>query len=103
MTSKALIAKVLETMAQLDVTQSELATACGLSQPHISKVLSFQVKLAPKTERKLTVWLKAARSEGGISKGEAVHALALRLEALRPTKRMQIMELLKAIERFVET
>lgn len=103
MASNPLIKEVLERMAQLDITQSELALACGLSQPHLSKVLSGLVNLAPKTERKLSIWLQSAGDAVEAAPNEIVRSLAARLEKLRPAKRMQIMELLKAVERVIET
>lgn len=103
MGSNPLINEVLGRMAELDVTQAELAAACNLSQPHISKVLSERVTLAEKTKRKLSFWLETAGGVGEASPNDIVRSLAARLETLRPAKRMQIMELLKAVERLVET
>jgi predicted transcriptional regulator len=102
MASNPLINEVLERMRQLDITQSELASACDLSQPHISKVLSGNVNLASKTEGKLSVWLQSAGDTTQATPNEIVRSLAARLERLRPAKRMQIMELLKAVERVIE-
>lgn len=101
MNSSDVIGSVLARMAQLGITQSELASACDLSQPHLSKVLSYQVKLAPKTERKLSAWLESANSTVESTPHDMVRALATRLESARPARRMQIMELLRAVERLV--
>lgn len=103
MGSDSLIDRVQERMRQLDLTQAELATACNLSQPHISKVLSKQVKLAKKTETKLAAWLQFAGDSVEISPNDFVRSLAARLETLRPARRMQIMELLRAVERVIAT
>lgn len=103
MGSSILIDKVEERMRQLDVTQSELASACGFSQPHLSKVLSGNVKLAPKTEIKLLAWLQSAGDFAETNPNDFVRSLAARLESLRPARRMQIMEMLKAVERVIAT
>jgi len=103
MVAPSLIDLVQQRMQQLEITQAELATACGLSQPHLSKVLANRVKLARKTESKLTGLLHASGvlSEG--SPNDFVRSLATRMGQLRPTRRMQIMELLRAIERVIAT
>jgi transcriptional regulator with XRE-family HTH domain len=103
MSSSELISSIVERMAQHETTQTELAAACGLSQPHISKVLSSRVKLAPKTKRKFAQWLEATGSTAAPNPHEILHALATRIEALRPLKRMQIMEFLRAVERLLES
>lgn len=102
MASPSLIDAVQRQMQELGVTQIELAMACRLSQPHLSKVLTKKVKLATKTEQRLARWLEAS---GDVSEGSShdfVHSLAARMEHLRPARRMQFMELLKAIERVIE-
>lgn len=101
MTSPNLIDTVQQRMQQLGITQIELAAACGLSQPHLSKVLSRKVKLAKKTEGKLTGWLESSVDLSEDNPNDFVRSLATRLEQLRPARRMQIMELLRAIERVI--
>lgn len=103
MASPSLIDIVQQRMQQLEITQAELATACGLSQPHLSRVLAKQVKLAKKTEGKLTEWLKASDELSEVNPNDFVRSLATRMEQLRPARRMQIMELLRAIERVIAT
>lgn len=103
MASNQIIDEVQGRMTELGITQMELAAACGLSQPHLSKVLSKHIKLAKKTAHNLTVWLEATETGSETSPPDIVRSLAARLEKLRPTKRMQIMQLLKAIERLIET
>lgn len=102
MVEQDLIADVLERMAQLRITQSELAASCSLSQPHLSKVLGRHVNLAKKTRQRLADWLAVAGSTADSAPNDMVRALAARLEAARPAKRMQIMELLRAIERLID-
>ena len=102
MDTNEFIGTVLRRMAELKITQSELASACDLSQPHLSKVLSSRVKLAQKTQRRLSSWLEIAGSAAGSTPHDMVRLLAMRLETLRPSRRMQVMELLRAIERLVD-
>lgn len=101
MVSPSLTDSVQQRMRQLGVTQAELAAVCGLSQPHLSKVLAKRVKLAKKTEVKLTGWLEASGDLSEGSPNDFVRSLAMRLEQSRPARRMQIMELLRAIERVI--
>lgn len=101
MVSLDLIDSVQQRMQQLGVTQAELAAACGLSQPHLSKVLTRKVKLARKTEGKLTGWLETSGDLSEGSPNDFARSLAMRLEQLRPARRMQIMELIRAIERVI--
>ena len=103
MATADLIQIVLQRMRQLGITQVELAAACDLSQPHLSKVLAKKVKLAKKTEARLTIWLKASDALSEANPNDYVRSLATRMEQLRPAQRMQIMELLRAIERVIET
>ena len=103
MDSADFVAQVNRRMEQLGVTQTELASACSLSQPHLSKVLSLQVKLADKTRRKLSEWLAVADSTADIKSLDVLRSLASRLELMKPGRRMQIMEFLRAVERLVET
>src|SRR5260370_32024378 len=97
MDTRDIIVSVLTRMAELKVTQSELASACDLSQPHLSKVLSYKTKLASKTERKLTVWLELAGSTAESTPHNFVESFATRLESMRPGRLMQIIELLRAV------
>ena len=60
MASPSLVDLVQQRMQQMGITQVELAAACGLSQPHLSKVLANRVKLAKKTEGKLKAWLETS-------------------------------------------
>ncbi|MCF3630529.1 helix-turn-helix transcriptional regulator [Thalassospiraceae bacterium LMO-SO8] len=101
MNSSAIIPDVAEKMAEQKVTQSELAVACGLSQGHISNVLNNKVKLGNKTKDRLMLWLEEGASGESREIQLAILELAGKLGRHRPSKRMQIMELLKAIEQVV--
>ncbi len=106
MASAGFIEEILARMAALNVSQSSLARECRLSQPHLSRVLGKQLKLAPKTRSKLEAWLAksdAARAPKGGSAPtrEELENLIERLSSSSPDKRMQIMHLLRAIEAIV--
>lgn len=103
MATPSLIDAVQQRMQQRGITQAELAAACSLSQPHLSKVLSYRVKLAKKTESRLTGWLEASGDLPAGSPNDFVRSIAARMEQMRPARRMQIMELLRAIERVIAT
>lgn len=89
-------------MVVLRVTQPALALACGLSQPHLSKVLSKKVRLAGKTEARLLAWLRATESGSRKVARSTTEALAGRIERLRPDRHLQVIELLTSIEKLLK-
>lgn len=106
MASAGFIEEVLARMAALNVSQSSLARECDLSQPHLSRVLNKQLKLATKTRTKLEAWLAsshvASASWGAPTPTrEELENLIERLSSSSPGRRMQIMHLLRAIEAIV--
>lgn len=102
MTSVDFVDLVLARMATDDVSQSELARACGLSQPHISRVLNKHLKLSKKTRTKLENWLKGSGGQlhpQGVAPSIAeLQRLVRRLSENSPERRMHIMQLLRVIE-----
>lgn len=90
--------KVVQRMKGLGLSQSEVALACGISQPHLSKVLSKKVRLASKTEVRLIAWLKSTEVVRQRKTRRTVRAVASRIEAMRPSRQSDIMKLLSAIE-----
>jgi transcriptional regulator with XRE-family HTH domain len=100
MPQRALLVRVDSKMRETRATQSDIAEACGMTQPHISKVLRGKVKLAKKTSAKLEQWL------GEISKvppeeHPKLETIAAKLDTLGPKRRMQFMQLLAAIDRIL--
>lgn len=98
MTSKDLVIQVSERMDRDRVSQVVLAETCGLSQPHISRVLSFKVNPGRKTYQKLENWLAATAVERARDASGQMQYLAQRLADASPKKAMQIMQLLRAVE-----
>jgi transcriptional regulator with XRE-family HTH domain len=88
-------------MRDTGATQSDVARECGITQPHLSKVLRKQVKLAGKTSTKLEGWLTGDANRQQLQQVEPLKSLAIRIAALRPKRRMQIMQLLDAVERLL--
>jgi transcriptional regulator with XRE-family HTH domain len=88
-------------MRDTGATQSDVARECGITQPHLSKVLRKQVKLAGKTSTKLEGWLAGDANRQQLQQVEPLKSLAIRIAALRPKRRMQIMQLLDAVERLL--
>ncbi len=88
-------------MDELGATQTEVAIACGITQPHLSKILSRTVEPGPKTKQRLNDWLAATLSANVDEPAPDLAALVQRLARLAPTKRMQIMHLLETIEGIV--
>lgn len=93
-----LLERVRERMAALRATQEEVASSCGLSQPHLSKVLSKKIKLAPKTQRLLAAWLTDGRLPEEDSGTQELGQLVERLLEGPGERRMQIMQLLRILD-----
>ena len=93
-----LIERILERMRQLEITQVELASACGLTQGHLSKVLYKKIKLAKKTKTKLTDWLAETEAQNQIDPSAFAQLLAAKLSLLSPSKRMQFMQFMELAE-----
>ena len=93
-----LLERVRERMAALRATQEGVAKSCGLSQPHLSKVLSNKVKLAPKTQRLLAAWLVDDKAAGDSRAAEELGQLVERLLGGSNERRMQIMQLLRILD-----
>lgn len=102
MSSDDLITSVIERMDALRTTQAQVAKACGLSQPHLSKVLKKRVKLATKTTQRLTAWLEGLAIQKGVDGDEIIKSIASRLPALPQYRRMQIMQLLTAVDHLMD-
>ncbi|MFB6451394.1 hypothetical protein [Bradyrhizobium tunisiense] len=84
-------------MRETGATQSIVAQACGLSQPHLSKVLNRKIKFAKKTAEKLEFWLTAP-TEAPAQTSPTLETIATKLESLAPKRRMQFMRLLAAVD-----
>lgn len=83
---------------ELGLSQAEVAHACGMTQPHLSKILSKRVKPGRKATASLLVWVKG---EHGISTADQLHRLAQRISAATPKKRMHAMQFLASLERLL--
>lgn len=99
--STKLLQQVRERMLALGLTQESVAKACNLSQPHLSKVLSGKVAPGRKTRLVLERWLAAAPEADGRD-GEELARIVQLLLAVRPERRMQIMQLLRLIQQIVQ-
>lgn len=97
MPTKTLLARVHTKMRETGANQSDVAQACGVSQPHISKVLNRKVKLAEKTSAALGRWLDQNQEVEEPSL-QTLEVIAAKLNALGPKRRMQFMQLLAAID-----
>jgi predicted XRE-type DNA-binding protein len=100
MARTSLLVRINARMRDTGATQSDIARACEMSQPHISKVLRKRVKLATKTSAKLESWL-AGNADEQPEKIEPLQSLSAKIATVGPKRRMQIMQLLGAIDRLV--
>lgn len=83
---------------ELELSQAEVARACGMSQPHLSKILSNRVNAGRKATAALEAWRVG---DTGPSAAEQLHRLAQRIENTSPTKRMHVMQFLATLERLL--
>lgn len=93
-----LLTQIEARMRETRATQSTVAKACQLSQPHLSKVLSRRVKLAKKTAAKLESWLTAPTEAPAPTSSPTLETIATKLESLAPKRKMQFMQLLAAVD-----
>lgn len=82
-------------MDELNLSQKEVARACGITQPHLSKVLSGKTKPGPKTETALEVWRNQDAAQPALVRLES---LARSIAAAPPAKRMHVMHFLESLE-----
>ncbi len=83
---------------ELGLSQTEVARACGMTQPHLSKILAKRVKAGRRATASLLAW---AKSENPVGVAEQLHRLAQRLDATTPKKRMHAMQFLASLERLL--
>lgn len=83
---------------ELGLSQAEVARMCGMSQPHLSKILSYRVIPGRKAAAALEAWRVG---DTGSSTAEQLHRLAQRIENSSPTKRMHAMQFLATLERLL--
>lgn len=86
-------------MAAERLTQADLAAACGLTQPHLSKVLKEKVPLTGRTARALAAWLE--RQELFVPDATLL-SIGRKLHAAPAPQRMQIMQLLRSLDGLIE-
>ncbi|MDP1616521.1 helix-turn-helix domain-containing protein [Phenylobacterium sp.] len=86
-------------MADEGVTQTALADTCGVSQAHLSKVLNEKVSLSGRTAQALSGWVE--RREG-IRPNATLVSIEQKLRLAPPTRRMQIMHLLRSLEQLID-
>ena len=97
MPPRTLLARVHTKIRETGASQSDVAKACGFTQPHISKVLNGKVKLAKKTAAGLEKWLDQNR-EAPEPSPQTLETIEAKLNALGPKRRMQFMQLLAAVD-----
>jgi transcriptional regulator with XRE-family HTH domain len=93
-----LISSVSREIQQRHLTQMDVARQCGLSQPHISKVLAKNIKLAKKTRSKLALWLTAAKTNDGAALYGVLVSIHKKIEKLPAGRRNQFMQFLESLD-----
>lgn len=92
------LTSVVEAMRDRGVTQSALANATGLSQPHLSKVLLKRYKLAEKTRRKLRAWVEGDLDASHDDAVGTLRSIGVNLERLPPSETMELRGILKQLD-----
>ncbi|MEG9500289.1 MAG: hypothetical protein MIN69_00180 [Methylorubrum extorquens] len=85
-------------MTAVGASQAVVAAECAISQPHLSKVLSGKVKLAPKTRGRLEVWVSGPEALAAGRDAAELQRLVLRLAEGSSERTMQIMQLLRLVD-----
>lgn len=86
-------------MNERGFSQSSLATTCGLSQAHLSKVLSGKIKAGKRTTSALLEWMQGSSYMGAPS---TIERLSRKLHSAPSDVRMQVMQILVALEKLVD-
>ena len=94
------IRAVKRKIAELRLTQKEVASACGITQPHLSKILAETVKPGRKASRALDRWLGLEMPPAATDLLERVRA---KIDSAPLRKRMHAMQFLTALECLLET
>ena len=82
-------------MEELGLSQNEVARACGLSQPHMSRVLSGGLSPGRKTSKALVAWLQ---QEPLNDTSKQLERLGQLIESAPPRRRMHVMQFLASLE-----
>lgn len=85
-------------ISELGLSQTQVARACGMSQPHLSKILSGVVNPGRKSTSALEGWLSGCKAPDTAAQ---LQRLAERIEAATPVKRMHAMQFLESLERLL--
>lgn len=83
------------------LSQAQVADACDLSQPHLSKVLAGRIKLARKTRAALTTWMGSGTRLGTAVDRDGWDDVVARLRSRDPGRVDQIMQLLRILDALV--
>lgn len=93
------IGAVKRKIAELELTQKEVALACGITQPHLSKILSETVIPGRKASSALDLWLDSETPPSATDQLERIRA---KINAAPRRKRMHAMQFLAALESLLE-
>lgn len=85
-------------MEALGASQASVALWCGISQPHLSKVLARKVKLAPKTRARLEAWSSASSTANPGPEAQELRRIVERLAEGPPDRVMHIMQILRLLD-----
>ncbi|MBD3833030.1 MAG: helix-turn-helix transcriptional regulator [Brevundimonas sp.] len=91
-------AAVKRRISELGLSQAEVARACGMTQPHLSKILTGAVKPGRKATVALEGWVTGYTVPDTAGQ---LQRLAQRIEATTPDKRMHVMQFLEGLERLL--
>ena len=106
MASAEFVDEILARMTALEISQSALARVIGVSQPHLSRVLSKQLIAGKKTRSQLEKWMAGQPISGASSSAPPPTAAELeflirRLSTTPAEQRMHVMQMLRAIDAMV--
>jgi transcriptional regulator with XRE-family HTH domain len=79
-------------------TQADIALACDVTQPHLSKVLAKKVPLTEKMRNALEAWLGSSDTAQGADPSDEVADLVQRLSRKPAKMHKQIMQILRLLD-----
>lgn len=93
------ISAVRRRILELELSQKAVASACGITQPHLSKILSGTVKPGRKASGALDVWMSQKASLNAVDQLERIR---IKMNAAPRKRRMHAMQFLTALESLLE-
>ena len=98
MSDADLLGRIEAARSRRRLTQSDIALACGVTQPHLSKVLAKRANIGPKLRQALERWLESSGASPVATTPDEMANLVMRLSNKSPDKHKKIMQILRLLD-----